>query len=131
MQRVLSPVTATFVYCVAAVFLGDADEEVWAIFCIDVTSVPAAHLSRLDLDCLVQGGHRRYSRGHRSHWLDNPIYTPPEQPPPVDNICGMECPLRTVAKHLSRVSSQSFDRSTVGSPAASSSVRVRTLFILT
>lgn len=55
-------------------------------------------------------------------WLNNPIYTPPEQPPPVDNICVMEWPLRTVAKHLSRVSSQSIDRASVASPAASSSV---------
>ncbi|CAD7699453.1 unnamed protein product [Ostreobium quekettii] len=80
------------------------------------------------------GGSRRYAKaaiGPGSQWLANPIYTPPEQPPPVDNICEMECPLRTVAKHLSRVSGRAFDRcrssSTVGSPSSSSvdgSVRV-------
>lgn len=72
----------------------------------------------------LMGGNCMYSKLGEGggHWLNNPIYTPPEQPPPVDNICGMECPLRTVAKHLSRVSSQSLDRTSVYSPATSSSI---------
>eukprot|EP00803_Ostreobium_quekettii_P005275 evm.model.scf_37.1 EVM.evm.TU.scf_37.1 scf_37:1957-5610(-) len=70
------------------------------------------------------GGGRKYSKaaiGPGSQWLANPIYTPPEHPPPVDSIRQMECPLRTVAKHLSRVSRRSLDRSSSAARSASSS----------